>query len=81
MDNKIFKLGLSVEAVSLYLILFDLDFSKVPLERENIESRWNAASKLLDKALEELEMNNVVSRKGEAILINPSAAWTETGTA
>ncbi len=81
MENKIFKLGLSVEAISLYLILFDLDFSKVPLEKENIRPRWNASDELLNKALDELEMNTVVSRRGEALEINPVTAWTETGNA
>ncbi len=81
MENQIFKLGLSVEAVSLYLILFDLDFSKVPLEMDNIEPRWNASDELLLKALEELEMNTVVSKKGQALVINPVTAWTETKNA
>ncbi len=78
MENKIFKLGLSVEAVSLYLILFDLDFSKVPLEMNNIEPRWNASPQLLQDALEELEMNTVISKRGQALEINPVTAWTET---
>jgi len=81
MESKIFKLGLSVEAISLYLILFDLDFSKVPLEMENIEPRWNAPEDILQKALDELEMNTVVSRRGSALEINPVSAWTETKNA
>jgi hypothetical protein len=81
MENKIFNLGLSVEAISLYLILFDLDFSKVPLEMENIEPRWNAPLDLLKEAMDELEMNTVVSTRGEALEINPVSAWTETGNA
>ena len=81
MENKIFNLGLSVEAISLYLILFDLDFSKVPLEMENIEPRWNAPLDLLKEAMDELEMNTVVSTRGESLEINPVSAWTETGNA
>jgi len=81
MENKIFKLGLSVEAISLYLILFDLDFSKVPLEMENIQPRWNAPEDLLNKAMDELEMNTVLSRRGQALEINPVSAWKETGNA
>ncbi len=81
MEDKIFKLGLSVEAISLYLILFDLEFSKVPLEMKNIEPRWNAPQDLLNKALAELEMNTVVSRRGDALEINPVSAWTETKNA
>ena len=81
MEDKIFKLGLSVEATSLYLILFDLDFSKVPLEMENIRPRWNAPDHLLLKALEELEMNCVISRRGEALEINPASGWKATGNA
>ncbi len=81
MEDKIFKLGLSVEAISLYLILFDLEFSKVPLEINNIEPRWNAPDDLLSKALDELEMNMVVSRRGQALEINPASAWIETRNA
>lgn len=81
MENKIFELGLSVEAVSLYLILFDLDFSMVPLEMENIRSRWNADEALLNSALDELEMNTVISRKNSILEINPVTAWTATGNA
>lgn len=81
MENKIFDLGLSVEAISLYLILFDLDFSKVPLEMDNIEPRWNAPHELLQKAVDELKMNTVVSSRGEALEINPVSAWTETKNA
>ena len=81
MENKIFKLGLSVEAVSLYLILFDLDFAKVPLEMESISARWNAPEGLLAKAVEELEMNSVIVKKGVVLEINPVSAWTETRTA
>jgi hypothetical protein len=81
MENKIFDLGLSVEAISLYLILFDLDFSKVPLEMDSIEPRWNAPQDLLQKALDELKMNTVVSTRGQALEINPVSAWTETKNA
>ncbi|WP_028573600.1 hypothetical protein [Desulfonatronovibrio hydrogenovorans] len=81
MESKIFNLGLSVEAISLYLILFDLDFSKVSLEMENIEPRWNAPRDLLEKAVDELEMNRVISKKGQALAINPAAVWTETKSA
>jgi hypothetical protein len=31
MDRRIFELGLSVEAISLYLIMADLESSAVPL--------------------------------------------------
>ncbi|MFO7727147.1 MAG: hypothetical protein R6X11_02355 [Desulfonatronovibrio sp.] len=81
MENKIFELGLSIEAVSLYLILFDLDFSSVPLEMEHIRSRWNADEALLESALDELEMNTVISRKNNILDINPVTAWTATGNA
>lgn len=81
MENKIFKLGLSVEAISLYLILFDLDSASVPLEMDSITARWNAPEGLLAKAVEELEMNSVVVRRGDVLEINPASVWTETRTA
>jgi len=78
MDNRIFELGLSVEAVSLYLILYDLDFSKIPLERKSIEPRWNAAPEALDQAVEELVMHRVVDRKEGLLVLNPQGMWSES---
>ena len=78
MENKIFKLGLSVEAVSLYLILYDLEFSKIPLEKKNIFPRWNAPEEHLDQALEELMMHKVVDQRGGEFIVNPEGQWVES---
>ncbi len=78
MNNRIFTLGLSVEAISLYLILYDLDSFRIPLEKENIQPRWHASQEQLDQALEELVMHNVVQKKGEVLEVNPEALWAES---
>ncbi len=81
MQDKIFTLGLSVEAVSLYLILHDLEFHSMPLERENIEPRWNAPPQALEHAIEELAMHKVVQHKNDTLILNPQEAWTPSRSA
>ena len=81
MQDRIFSLGLSVEAVSLYLILHDLEFHGMPLERENIEPRWNAPPQALEHAIEELVMHMVVQHKNDSLTLNPQEAWTPSRSA
>ncbi len=81
MQDRIFTLGLSVEAVSLYLILHDLEFHDMPLKRENIEPRWNAPPQTLEHALDELAMHQVVQDKSDPLILNPQEAWTPSRSA
>lgn len=81
MEDKIFRLGLSVEAISLYLILFDLESSGAALSLENIEPRWNASLETLEQAIKELEINQVALRKDEQLVLQPASVWTETRSA
>lgn len=81
MQDRIFTLGLSVEAVSLYLILHDLEFHGMSLERENIEPRWNAPPQALEHAIEELVMHKVVQHKNDPLILNPQEAWTPSRSA
>jgi hypothetical protein len=75
MDRRIFELGLSVEAVSLYLIMADLEHSGVPLTREPIEARWTGTPEKLEQSLKELEFQNVVAGVNEPLEILPSDKW------
>ena len=61
-DSRIFDLGLSVETVSLYLLISGLtDEGKSPT-REEIKQIWNASQAALDNSLAELERKNIIRR-------------------
>ncbi|WP_457571730.1 hypothetical protein [Desulfovulcanus sp.] len=81
MDNKIFELGLSVEATSLYLLLDALIAADTPLNLENVHSRWNATEEMLSKSIAELQMNGVIQVNGQDFVLNPVSNWTETKNA
>jgi hypothetical protein len=75
MDKRIFELGLSVEAISLYLIMADLEHSAVPLTWEPIEARWTGTREKLEQSLKELEFQNVIAAVEEPLKILPSQQW------
>jgi hypothetical protein len=81
MYRKIFELGLSVEATSLYLLLDALIAADTPLNMENVESRWNATEEMLKSSITELQMNGVIQVNGNNFTINPVSMWTETKNA
>ncbi|MFW5730238.1 MAG: hypothetical protein ACOCPN_00690 [Desulfonatronovibrionaceae bacterium] len=81
MEDKIFKLGLSVEATSLYLILSDLDHFGAEPSLKNVEPRWNASLETLEQAIRELEINQVAVRKEDQLVLQPASFWTETRSA
>ncbi|MBT8762801.1 hypothetical protein KFV02_02515 [Desulfohalobiaceae bacterium Ax17] len=78
MDNKIFELGLSVEAISLYLLLDALIAAETPLNMANVHSRWNATEEMLSKSIAELQMNDIIQINGQEFVLNPVSNWTET---
>jgi len=78
MDNKIFELGLSVEAISLYLLLDALIAAEAPLNMENVHSRWNATEEMLSKSIAELQMNGIIQINGQEFVLNPVSNWIET---
>jgi hypothetical protein len=74
MDRRIFELGLSVEAISLYLIMADLESSMVPLSREPIQARWTGTEEKLEQSLKELELQSVIEMD-EPIKLLPAEKW------
>ena len=81
MYRKIFELGLSVEATSLYLLLDALITAKAPLNMENVLARWNATEEMLKSSITELQMNGVIQVNGNNFTVNPVSMWTETKNA
>lgn len=68
MDQAIFRLGLSVPATSLYLLLDSLSDSGAPLTRETVLRFWNTGASDMDLAFTELVARRVAGAE-------PSGAW------
>ena len=62
MDRKIFSLGLTVPAVSLYILCTTLVDQGRTVSRRNILPTWNSSEDDLDAAFSELEKRGVVRR-------------------
>lgn len=77
MNPKIFALGLSVEAVSLYLILDDLAARPAPLTRQACASLWNGSPESLEKSFEELEIHCILDVAGDQFALRHEMDWRE----
>ncbi len=76
MDQRIFQLGLSVEATSLYLLMVPLSDSGAVLDRPTMLRFWNSDPAELDRALAELERRGVISGgQRERWHILPAGNW------
>jgi hypothetical protein len=61
MDREIFRIGFSVETVSLYLLCCGLADSGLPLTLGQMQKRWNGTEASLRLSLEELARKNILS--------------------
>jgi hypothetical protein len=81
MDTQIFNQGLSVLAVSAYILIAALVADGLRPDRSAISARWNARQDELDQALAELRALNIVEPHpgpdGPATiwLVNPASLW------
>ena len=81
MDTQIFNQGLSVLAVSAYILISALVADGIRPSRTAISARWNAKPEELDQALAELRVLNIVEPHhgpdGPASiwLVNPASLW------
>ena len=62
MDQKIFKMGLPVEAVSLYLLCCGLVDAGATVSTRNLLSAWAQTPEEMDKALQILEERGILQR-------------------
>ena len=62
MDRKIFTMGLSVEAVSLYILCCSLVDQGRTVSSRNILPVWNSSEKDLESAFVELERSGIARR-------------------
>ena len=81
MDTQIFNQGLSVLAVSAYILITALVSDGIRPSRSAISARWNARPEELDQALAELQALNIAEPHpgpdGPATiwLVNPASLW------
>ncbi|CAO0820975.1 conserved hypothetical protein [Desulfarculales bacterium] len=68
MEQRIFETGLSVPAISLYLLLIALSDGGAPLTRANVLNFWNAPKGQLDQAFAELVVRRIAS-------VDPDTSW------
>jgi hypothetical protein len=61
-DQKIFKSGLSVEAISLYLLFCGLADEGRSITTRNIMGIWNGGEDSANAALSELEKRNIIQK-------------------
>ncbi|MFZ5587777.1 MAG: hypothetical protein ACOZHQ_17800 [Thermodesulfobacteriota bacterium] len=76
MDQQIFKLGLSVPATSLYLLIDSLSDSGARLNRETVLKVWNAGPEQLDQAFTELVARRIAGADASgAWFVRPASEW------
>ena len=62
MSQKIFKLGLSVETVSVYLMCCSLADTDATISTKKLSEMWNSTRASLLEGLKDLETRNILRR-------------------
>jgi len=62
MNQKIFKLGLSVETVSVYLMCCSLADTDTTISTKKLSEMWNSTRASLLEGLKNLETRNILRR-------------------
>ena len=62
MSQKIFKLGLSVETVSVYLMCCSLEDTDATISTKKLSEMWNSTRASLLGGLKDLETRNILRR-------------------
>jgi hypothetical protein len=62
MNQKIFSMGLGVEAVSLYLLCCAVADAGAAIQRTTLLEKWNGSPISLDQELARLENRNILCR-------------------
>ena len=62
MNQKIFKLGLSVETVSVYLMCCSLADTETTISTKKLFEMWNSTRASLLEGLEDLETRDILRR-------------------
>ncbi len=79
MDRNIFKMNLSVEVTSAYILVASLMEQNIRPSLEEIRQRWTKSEAELDQALAELVRRNILKtsniQKTDLYYLNPSSLW------
>jgi len=62
MNQKIFKMGFSVETISAYLLCCGIADNGEAVSSKRIAERWNGTRESLIKGIEELEEKNIIRK-------------------
>jgi len=62
MNQEIFKLDLTVETVSVYLICCNLSDNNTAISTKNLSSMWNGTEALLIEGMKDLEERNILRK-------------------
>ena len=62
MNQMIFKMGLSVETISVYLLCCSLEDSGSAISTKNLLGIWNSTKAALRDGLKDLEKRNIILR-------------------
>ena len=81
MENKIFELGLSVEAISLYILLDHFGEFEKDISLDAVRTKWSSSESVLTRCLDELDLQGVISRQndGNIVHLTPSPMWKKAG--
>ncbi|MFP3870591.1 MAG: hypothetical protein ACLFVT_06905 [Syntrophobacteria bacterium] len=84
MSQKIFRMNLSVEATSAYILICTLAEGGAPVTIESVESFWNGSAEALAGALDELDRHRVIYEALDAnqlrqYFLNPPEVWENPG--
>lgn len=60
MDQQIFKMGLSVETISVYLLCCALEDSGARISSSNLRAKWNGGEDALQAGIRRLEARNII---------------------
>jgi hypothetical protein len=63
MSQQIFRMGLSTEAISLYLLCCHLQDSRTPISRDTIGGFWNGSAETLEKSIKDLQERRILHRR------------------
>lgn len=76
MDQKIFTMGLSVEATSLYLLMVSLSDAGTSLTPLTCSQFWNSSPQDMENAFVELDKRGVIEKaSSDNWHIQPSSQW------
>lgn len=76
MNTDIFKMGLSHEALTLFLILTYLGGRSGCVTLEAIESNWKSSSAAMQAGMDELQQLSILTKQDDVVILAPPTSWS-----